>query len=445
MNRSTFLSLLLILPTALFAQDVWTLKSCIDYGLKNNHSNQVYANEKKLADAKAREALAAYLPTVTLTGTLDDNLKVQQTVIPAGVFGPEDVRVAFTKQYQVNPMAQLDQTIFDKSLITGLQANRYSKLQAELNVAKNEETLIYNICNAYFQIAVYREQLELLHSTNETYRGQMQVTEQQVNKGITLLKDLEKIKVNYNNSLTQIRVAETNLTLSENQLKFEMGFPILEQLTVKPITNETLDFYIPTTDSLQQASVSNRTDYKLLQVNVKLTEIDERRLKNIIYPKLSAYARYGNVGFGNEVNQAWSSMSSYSSIGLKLTIPIVDFKRQAQITQAKYKWRNSIENFKLEESRYQVELENTRSKFKQEQSNLRLYTENIELAQSTFNAIHLQYQKGTTDLTEWLTAQNTLRDSQSNYLNSLYNFFLAKVDLEKAQGTLKDFYQTLSN
>jgi outer membrane protein TolC len=411
--------------------------------LKNSYTNQVYANEKRAADARAKEALAAYLPTVTLTGALDDNVKVQETVIPAGIFGPDDIRVAFTKQYQINPMAQLDQTIFDKSLITGLQANRYNKLQAELDIAKNEETLIYNICKAYFQIAVYREQLKQLQATSETYRGQLQVTEQQVNRGVTLLKDLEKIKVNYNASLAQIRVAETNLTLSENQLKYEMGFPIGEQLAVKAISSEPGDFYMPGIDSLQDTSVGNRTEVKLLHVNTKLNEIDQRRLRSIIYPKLTAYARYGSIGFGDELSEAWSSMASYGTIGLKVSIPIVDFKRQAQVTQSKYKWLNSMENVKLEESRYQVELENAETKFRQEQSNVLLYAENIKLAQSTFAVIHLQYQKGTTDLTEWLTAQNTLKESHSNYLNSLYTFFQARVDLERAQGTLKSFYQAL--
>lgn len=403
----------------------------------------MYASDKELADAKAREALAAYLPTVTLTGSVDDNIKVQESVIPAGIFSPTDLRVAFTKRYQVNPVAQLDQTIFDKSLITGLQANRYNKLQAELNVAKNEETIIYNISTAYYQIAVYREQLDQERATSETYRGQIQITEQQVNKGITLPKDLEKIKVNYNNSLIQIRVAETNLTLSENKLKYEMGFPIHEKLQVQSSDNEAAAFITPKADILQETSVSSITDYKLLQVTSKLNEIDGRRLKNLIYPKLTAYARYGNIGFGDNFNQAWSSMAPYSAIGLKLSIPIIDFKRHAQVRQAQYKWQTSNKNLMLQESKYQMELENAKTKFLQEQLNLELNQENIALAQSSFDAINLQYQKGTTDLTEWLTAQNTLKESQSNYLNSLYTFFQAKVDLEKAQGTLKTFYQAL--
>lgn len=443
MIRILLFSILLSFSCTLLAQDAWTLKSCIEYGLKNNSNNAIYRHDKQTADAKAREALAAYLPTVTLTGSLDDNIKVQETVIPAGIFSPTDLRVAFTKRYQLNPVAQVDQTIFDKSLITGLQANRYNKLQAELNITKNEETIIYNICSAYFEIAVYREQLDQLHATNETYRGQMLITEQQVKKGVTLQKDLEKIKVNYNNSLAQIRVAETNLTLSENQLKYEMGFPMQDSLQVKPSSDEAANLITPAADILYEASVSNRTEYKLAQVTTRLNEIDERRLKNLIYPKLTAYARYGSIGFGDNLNQAWSSLAAYSAIGIKLTIPILDFKRNAQIAQAKYKWQSATENLKLQESKYQMELANTRTKLVQEQQNLELNKENIALAQSSFDAINLQYQKGTTDLTEWLNAQNTLKESQSNYLNSLYTFFQTKVDLEKAQGTLKTFYQAL--
>jgi hypothetical protein len=103
MIRILLFSILLSFSCTLLAQDAWTLKSCIEYGLKNNSNNAIYRHDKQTADAKAREALAAYLPTVTLTGSLDDNIKVQETVIPAGIFSPTDLRVAFTKRYQLNP------------------------------------------------------------------------------------------------------------------------------------------------------------------------------------------------------------------------------------------------------------------------------------------------------------------------------------------------------
>jgi outer membrane protein TolC len=67
------------------------------------------------------------------------------------------------------------------------------------------------------------------------------------------------------------------------------------------------------------------------------------------------------------------------------------------------------------------------------------------LAQSVFSTTDLQLKKGTTDLTDWLNAQNSLKEAQNNYLNSLYAFFQARIDLEKAGGTLKTFYTGLSS
>ncbi|MCC8408326.1 TolC family protein [Mucilaginibacter sp. UR6-1] len=444
MNRKILIILIALLPFKVMAQPNWSLKACIEYGLKNNRSNAVYANEKKIADAQAKEALADYLPKLSLTGTLDNNLKVQETVIPAGVFGPEDQRVAFTKKYNTNGVAQVDQTIYDQSLLTGLKANRYNVRQAGLNQQQNDEAIIYNISTAYYQIMVYREQLSLLKVNTETYRKQIEVSALKVKKGVALQKDLDKVTVDLNNALSQIRVAESNLTLAENQLKYEMGYPITDALQVEGNevikTTANVDAIIGTSRFL----AANRTDYRIAEVNTKLLEIDEDRIKAGFLPKLTAYARYGAVGFGDQLSPAFSGMSTYSAVGLKLTFPIFDFfKRNAQYSQAKYKRLNAQENLKLNEGKYQLEYENARTKLVKEQSNVDNNRRNIELARSVFATTDLQFQKGTTDLTDWLNAQNSLKEAQNNYLSSLYQFYLAKIDLEKAGGTLKNFYSAL--
>ncbi|HMG09371.1 MAG TPA: TolC family protein, partial [Mucilaginibacter sp.] len=170
MNKFIFLLAIWLAPTTIYAQQNYSLKDCIDYGLKNNRNNVVYENEKKAADAKAKEALADYLPKLSVTGTFDDNLKVQQSIIPAGVFGPDPLRIAFTQRYNSNGTVQLDQTIYDQSLLNGLKANKYNKQQADLNIKQSQETIIYNISNAFYQIYVYREQLRLLTDNLESYR-----------------------------------------------------------------------------------------------------------------------------------------------------------------------------------------------------------------------------------------------------------------------------------
>ncbi len=126
------------------------MKDCITYGLKNHRSNIVYANSRKIAQANAKEALAAYLPSVSVNGEFDDNLKLQESVIPAGLLGPTPLKISLTQKYNTTASAQLDQTIFDQSLLTGLKANKYNTEQAILNEQQNTEAIIYNISTAYY-------------------------------------------------------------------------------------------------------------------------------------------------------------------------------------------------------------------------------------------------------------------------------------------------------
>lgn len=433
-----------LFPMGLFAQSAWTLKSCIAYGLQNNRSNAVYENEKKAADAMAREALAEYLPKIGLTGTLDDNLKVQESIIPAGVFGPDDIRVAFSQKYNTNGTVQLDQTIFDQSIIIGLKANKYNKQQADLNIKQNRETIIYNIGNAYYQIYVYREQLKLLKVNLETYIKQMDISRLQVEKGVTLKKDLDKVTVDYNNALSQVRVAESNLILAQNQLKYQMGFPIKELLPVDSLAQQDVLPQLRKPSANPDFVVLNRTDYQLSEVNSKLLEIDQSRLKSGWLPKLSGYARYGANGFGNTLGPALNELNTYSAIGLKLNFPLFDFfKRNAQYNQAKYKSLNAVENLRLDAGKYELEYENAKTKLIKAQSSLDNDQRNIVLAQSVFAVTDLQYKKGVETLTEWLNAQSSIQEAQNSYLNSLYSFLQAQLDMDKAAGSLNTFYTSL--
>ncbi len=425
------------------AQDNWTLKECIDYGLKNNRNNTIFANEKLAAHAKAKEALADYLPRIGLTTTLDNNLKLQQTIIPAGIFSQNDIRVSLSKQYSSNATAQVDQVIYDQALLTGIKASKYNRRQAELNEAQSKETIIYNISTAYFQIFVYQQQLELLQFNKNTYATQIEIYSLQVKQGTILQKDMDKVKVDYNNTTTQIRVAESNLALAGNQLKYEMGYPISAPILVTTYT-ETSTPNLNIQDSTKAFLVSSRIDYRLSELNIKVLEIQEARIKAEALPKLSGYFRYGAVGFGDNLKESYREFSPFSAVGLKLSIPIFDFfKRNAQSRQAQIQRINAVENLKLAEGRYEVEYENNRTKLLQAQANVENDKRNVELAESVLRVTDLQFQKGITNLTDWLNTQNSLKEAQNSYLSSLYNYYIARIDLEKAAGTLTTFYNSL--
>lgn len=427
----------------MYGQRQWSLKECIAYGLENHSNKVIYENEKKIADAKAKEMLADYLPKVTLNGSLDNNLKVQQSVIPAGVFGPEPRRIAFTQKYNTNLSAQVDQAVYDQSLLSGLKANKYYGQQADLNIAQSKEQIIFNVSNSYCQIFVYEQQRELLQRNIDSYLSQLNVFKLQVERGVMLQKDYDKVKVDYNIALSQILVADGNLKLAKNQLKYEMGFPIDSILNVEKESYESLMNSIG--DRLGvEPDIQGRVDYRLGVLDVSFAEIEEKRIKAQMLPKLSIYAKYGAVGFGSTLDPALTDLNPFSAVGLKLSIPVFDiFRQNAQAKQAKFKLLNSRQTLILNSSKYKVEYENAKTEFLKTSANLENDRQNIELAEKVFGVIQQQFSKGVTDLNEWINARNSIKDAQNNYLNSLYAFYTAKLELEKSKGKLQEFYENL--
>src|SRR5690606_17826614 len=125
----------LLLAPPLLAQDapVMSLKDCIQYSLNNHPTTTVYSNQVSIAENQNREGLAGYLPQVNISGSLDDNIKRQVTVIPAGTFGPEPTTVQFGNQYASAVTGQLDQVIYDQTLINSIKASKMNVGLAELN------------------------------------------------------------------------------------------------------------------------------------------------------------------------------------------------------------------------------------------------------------------------------------------------------------------------
>lgn len=242
--------------------------------------------------------------------------------------------------------------------------------------------------------------------------------------------------------MSQIRVARSNFQLAENQLKFEMGYPIDDKLQVNLVP--AIAPLAGPEDSLMRFSPAARIDYRISSTNIRLLEIEQARIKAEGLPKLTGYARYGAVGFGNKLKGAYDELLPYSTVGLKLTIPILDFyKRSARHKQASVNLVNAEEGLKLSKSKFSVEFQNAQTKVAQAQANMENDKRNMDLAESVFKVTNLQFQKGTTDLNDWLITRNSLRSAQNNYLNSIYSYYQSRVDLEKAAGTLKTFLNSL--
>jgi outer membrane protein len=419
------------------ADSIFTLKSSIEYSLKNNPSSTIYNNEVEISKQKNVQALSAYLPQVGATFTSDYNPRLQTSIITVG--GQEQT-LKFGQTHSNGAIVQLDQKIYDQSAIEAISARKVNNTIAQLNILKNNEQLIYNTSLAYYQVLIYNEQEKLLRENEKQYKKLLSILKLQYERGVIRKIDFDRTRVSTNNISSQINLVQTNKKLALNKLKNAMGMPLENQIHVEDSTY-TSKAELP---KAAQFDVNNRLDYKIMNQNILYQEIDVKMKKAAFAPVLSAYARYGLNAYGSEFSNSFNKLYDYSAIGVKLNVPIFSgFNKSSQLKQSKLALVNARENAKLSMQNYRLDYENANTKLLSSFTSLDNDKENLALAKDVFEATNLQYRQGTASLTDFLNADYSLKEAQSNYINSLLNYMSSRVDYEKSQGTLPGYINQL--
>lgn len=427
-----------ILPGS--AQQGKSLKECIDYGLQHFGTTRIAQYQVETANQQARQALGQYLPQVNGTGNYTDNLKLQTTLLPAGFAGPEPTRISLGSKYQTNLSAQLTQTIYDKSLLIGIKANEANQKLADLNVRQTREEIIYNIATNYYQVFIVQQQIALLKDNLDRTQQVLNILKLQRDNGVLQPIDYTNTEVTYNNTRSQLALSENNLALALNRLKYQMGLSQDLELT---LSDTLLLKQVPTVEQ-SNFNAQSLISYQKATANLDLQRLQLLRTKAGYQPTLSFTANYGTLALGNKFADGFRNFTGFGSIGLRLNIPIFDgFQRDALIQQNRLTVMTQEEQLRLNTAAYQLQFSNAQSQIQKSQTNIQNDDRTVKQAQEVYNITTLQYKQGTKSLTDLINADNSYRQAQSNYINSLINFYQARLDLEQSQGTLLTFYNQL--
>lgn len=415
----------------------FSLRECVAYALKNHLSNTVASNEILAANEKAKEALAGYLPQVNTNITFDDNLKRQVSVIPAGAFSPNEIRIQFGNQYNTNATAQVDQVVYDKSMLLGLKAAAPNKQLAVLKKEQTEDNLIYSTANAYFQVLVYLEQEKITLENEKKYRELLEILKLRWEKGVIKKTDFDRTKSTLNNILSQKSIIQSNKEVALNRLKNVIGMPLSAEIKVLEMANYEAQTQVERENDLDLTHI---LDYKIQHNNILLQELEVKRKQAAFLPTVSMYGRYGVMSFGNEFGKSLSNWVDFSSVGFKVNVPIFSgYRKNSQLKQSEISLLNARTNQKMSLDNLNLAFQNSSSLIQKSQSDLKINKENLTFAKEVFESSSLEYQKGVSTLSDVLNADYSYKEAQSNYVTSLINFLSSRLEYEKSKGNLKSY------
>jgi len=185
------------------------------------------------------------------------------------------------------------------------------------------------------------------------------------------------------------------------------------------------------------AAYENRIEYRLLQTQKALSELDLKRYKSQYLPSVSAFGSHSLNYQNNALGDLYSQNFPNTLIGLKVNIPIFSgFQRLNRVKQAQisvFKNNNLLNGVK---NALTLDVENSRTRYINSLVSLNSQKGNMDLAAKILNVSKIKYENGIGSNLEVTQAQTSLEQAQNGYIQALYDALISKVDLEKASGKI---------
>jgi outer membrane protein TolC len=443
------LTLILLLGIGVYngyAQAQLTLQEALKFALNNNKQLARTKMEEDMGKFKTQEVRSQALPQINGNASYTDNLMLQKSLIPGAVFGKPDssILVAFGVKYNASVGAELNQQIYNQSVFTGLKAAKAGEEYYSLQTQQSEETVIYNVAQLYYQLLVTQEKITTINSNIEKLSKLVEATKSQYDNGLAKKIDLDRIKVNLTNYLTQRTQLLNQYATQTNNLKRVMGMPIQSAFLLPPASLKEIENKAANVLQYDDMNIANRTEYKLLKKQEELQLFQKKAYLAEYYPSLSLFGRYSYNGmsdnwvFKNDP-VAMTNWFGAASVGISLKVPIFDgFGRKSRVSQASVALRQINKQIEDTELSIDADYENAKLMVRSNLSTISTQKENMDLANEVYYSTQNNYTLGLAGLTDLLNAETSLADAQNSYNEALLQYKLAELEIIKSKGSLRD-------
>jgi len=434
----------LLADVSAFAQKPLTLKECINYSLTNNSNIKIANYNVDISQKKITDQTGNYLPQINVSGELDDNLKLTTQLMPAEMMGGTPgtyIPVSFGNKYSMSGGVQLTQKLYDPASLLMIKTAKINKDISVLSQQQTNELTVYNISLIYYQTLVIQMQVNVLKSTLTASEQSLKSIELKYKNGMAKKIDMDKIRVSYNNTKSQLEQSELSYSQSLNTLKYNMGMPVDSSMALAD-TTINLSMYLYENDTVPKLQMENIIDYQLKKTNVSMMLIDQKTKVSAFLPSLSFFGNYNYNAMRQEFTFFDEDKDWYASsaIGLKLTVPIFDgLQRNSKLAQSELNIKVAKENLLLTEQSIKVDISNYEIQYKNALDNINREKENLDLAESVYKNTQLEYQQGAGSTLDLIQSESSYMVTQNTYFNKLLDLYIARIKLEKAKGTLMNF------
>lgn len=438
MKRSLRYTLLLftISVCSTYAQELLTLKQCLETGLKNSPELQLKQLDIVSASYTYRSAAMEYLPVVSVSGTHTYNI--------GSVIDPATNNRVSSQIQSDNIGLNATMNLLDFNVFTNARRNKILELKAVFDKNATEAEYTLTLIDSYINAIYTQELLKIQLNQFENARFNMDRVSKEVSLGSRPQSDYYDMQMSFSqeeSSILQTKQLLYNQKLLLLQLindtahqpggivlQHSMATTPLEETDVQPILEKALS----TAPAVKSAALE-------LQVSKKSVTA----ARNNYLPVISAFYSYssfyylplnqvGNAGVNPFFTQLNDNKNHY--VGAQVSIPVFNgLKSHRSVQLAKVEEQKSTVRLEQEKIKLRQALEQEKAKQQQNNDLAQKLEEAKSYAEKSFITTQAKFSSGLVDAIVYTTSKNQLLNAEYNLLKANVTATYAGVKLHFLQ------------
>jgi outer membrane protein len=406
------------------------LDKALEIALDENPTIKVAAEEIALKKVASKEAWQSLLPEASLNGSLDHTIKAAEMKLNDMSFkmGQDGTNTA-------NAGLSINLPLFAPAVY---RAMSMTKTDIELAVEKSrasELDLINQVTKAYYQLMLAQDSYEVLQGSYKLAEDNFNVVNAKYQQGAVSEFDKISAEVQMRSIKPNVISAANAVTLAKLQLKVLMG--ITADVDIKTDDNLTNYESMLFANQLKEEDMSleNNTTMKQFELNMKLLEKNVKSLKTNFMPTLSMSFSYQYQSLYNpNINFFDYTWSNSSSLMFNLSIPLYRASNFTKVKSARIQMRQLDWNRIDTERKLNMQVVSYRNNMTASSEQVVSNKENVMQAEKAVQIAGKRYEVGKGTVLELNSSQVSLTQAQLTYNQSIYDYLVAKADLDQVLG-----------
>ncbi len=310
-------------------------------------------------------------------------------------------------------------------------ADYYSKTQQQ-NVTAAEIDVKKNVKSAYYGVLLSKSIVEVNNLTKQNAEENYIAVEKKYRLGVATEFDYLRSKVRLDNSIPELSKSERNYEISRKILLNELGLKQQQDINVLGELTYDSTEVMQNTDYIIGKIAENYIEVKQLEVlrsiNQELVKVDKANY----LPKLFLFGQYTLFASENDGQPIMDyRFNNTLFVGLGLNWNLNLFRNSYKVKQSELEVRKNDEQLAQLKQGLKLRSESALIAIEDAKERIISRKKTVELAERALQLANTSYQAGVINLIDVQAAELSLSESRLAYLQAIYDYQVAKAEIEK--------------